>query len=113
MPYLSNSIAHWLGMTPADLFLYMFLPPLLLDSAVRTDYFIFKKVRRDQGPEHDEPRPLPQLIFHAVPSAPTNSLERTAPDLHVVTIARGCVANGARAHVFHLLTNSPALSLLP
>ena len=46
MPYLSNSIAHWLGMTPADLFLYMFLPPLLLDSAVRTDYFIFKKVCR-------------------------------------------------------------------
>ena len=45
MPYLSNSVAHWLGMTPADLFLYMFLPPLLLDSAVRTDYFIFKKVR--------------------------------------------------------------------
>ena len=44
VPYLSNSVAHWLGMTPADLFLYMFLPPLLLDSAVRTDYFIFKKV---------------------------------------------------------------------
>ncbi len=45
VPYLSNSVAHWLGMTPADLFLYMFLPPLLLDSAVRTDYFVFKKVR--------------------------------------------------------------------
>lgn len=44
IPYLSNAIAHWLGMTPADLFLYIFLPPLLLDSSVRTDYFVFKKV---------------------------------------------------------------------
>ena len=42
--YLGNAIALWLSMTPADLFLYVFLPPLLLDSAVRVDYFIFKKV---------------------------------------------------------------------
>lgn len=43
--YLGNAIALWLSMTPADLFLYIFLPPLLLDSAVRADYFVFKKVR--------------------------------------------------------------------
>ena len=48
IPYLSNSIALWLSITPADLFLYVFLPPLLLDSAVRIDYFVFKKVH-DQG----------------------------------------------------------------
>ena len=47
--YLGNAIALWLSMTPADLFLYIFLPPLLLDSAVRVDYFVFKKVRRVVG----------------------------------------------------------------
>ncbi len=40
---LSNAITLWLGIQPADVFLYVFLPPLLLDSAVRTDFFTFKK----------------------------------------------------------------------
>ena len=31
-------------MQPAEVFFYVFLPPLLLDSAVRVDYFLFKKV---------------------------------------------------------------------
>jgi hypothetical protein len=43
----SNGIAIWLGIEPADLFLYIFLPPLLLDSAIRVDAYIFKKVRQD------------------------------------------------------------------
>eukprot|EP00884_Botryococcus_braunii_P005640 jgi/Botrbrau1/15077/Bobra.0286s0006.2 len=43
--HFSNGIAIWLGIQPADLFLYIFLPPLLLDSAVRIDAYIFKKVR--------------------------------------------------------------------
>lgn len=42
---LSNSIALWLGIRPADIFLYIFLPPLLLDSAVRMDFFTFRKAR--------------------------------------------------------------------
>lgn len=41
---LSNGTSLWLGIEPADIFLYVFLPPLLLDSTVRTDYFTFKKV---------------------------------------------------------------------
>lgn len=41
---LSNGTTLWLGIEPADIFLYVFLPPLLLDSTVRTDYFTFKKV---------------------------------------------------------------------
>ena len=42
---LGNSIAWWLGIRPYELFLYVFLPPLLLDAAVRIDWFLFKKVR--------------------------------------------------------------------
>ena len=41
-----NAISLWLGMQPAEVFFYVFLPPLLLDSAVRVDYFLFKKVIR-------------------------------------------------------------------
>ncbi len=41
---LGNSIAWWLGIEPYELFLYVFLPPLLLDAAVRIDFFLFKKV---------------------------------------------------------------------
>lgn len=42
-----NAISLWLGMQPAEVFFYVFLPPLLLDSAVRVDYFLFKKVIPD------------------------------------------------------------------
>jgi hypothetical protein len=42
---LGNSIAWWLGIRPYELFLYVFLPPLLLDAAVRIDWFLFKKAR--------------------------------------------------------------------
>jgi hypothetical protein len=41
---LGNGIAIWLGIEPADLFLYIFLPPMLVDSAVRIDFYIFRKV---------------------------------------------------------------------
>lgn len=41
---LSNAFNVWIGIRPAKLFFYIFLPPLLLDSAVRIDFFIFKKV---------------------------------------------------------------------
>ena len=40
-----NALAMWLGIEPADLFLYIFLPPMLLDAAVRIDYFLLRKVR--------------------------------------------------------------------
>lgn len=41
---MGNGIAIWLGIEPADLFLYIFLPPMLVDAAVRIDFFIFRKV---------------------------------------------------------------------
>ena len=51
---LGNAAAIWLGIQPWELFFYIFLPPLLLDAAVRTDWFMFKKVgcgrhRKDQS----------------------------------------------------------------
>lgn len=42
---LGNSLAIWLGISPWQLFFYVFLPPLLLDAAVRIDWYLFKKVR--------------------------------------------------------------------
>ena len=42
---LGNSLALWLGMAPWQMFFYVFLPPLLLDAAVRIDWYMFRKVR--------------------------------------------------------------------
>lgn len=42
--HLSNATALWMGINPPDIFLYVFLPPLLLDSAIRIDFFTFRKV---------------------------------------------------------------------
>jgi hypothetical protein len=42
---LGNSLAIWLGISPWQLFFFVFLPPLLLDAAVRIDWFMFRKVR--------------------------------------------------------------------
>ena len=35
----------WLNIEPYELFFYVFLPPLLLDAAVKLDFFLFKKVQ--------------------------------------------------------------------
>lgn len=43
---LGNSIAIWLGISPWQLFFYVFLPPLLLDAAVRIDWYLFRKVSK-------------------------------------------------------------------
>jgi hypothetical protein len=42
--HFSNALTIWLGMHPSTIFFQIFLPPLLLDSAVRVDFFLFKKV---------------------------------------------------------------------
>ena len=39
-----NSFALFLGVEPAEIFLYVFLPPILFDAAVRIDFYVFKKV---------------------------------------------------------------------
>lgn len=41
---LGNSVALWLNIEPYELFFYVFLPPLLLDAAVKLDFFLFRKV---------------------------------------------------------------------
>lgn len=42
--HLGNSISLWLGIRPADVFLYVFLPPLLFFDSANLDYFVLKKV---------------------------------------------------------------------
>lgn len=42
---LGNAFSHWLGVNPPELFFYVFLPPLLLHSALCVDWFVFKKVK--------------------------------------------------------------------
>ncbi|KAL6780791.1 hypothetical protein ACKKBF_B11690 [Auxenochlorella protothecoides x Auxenochlorella symbiontica] len=41
---ISNAISIWLNIQPPDLFFYAFLPPLLVDSAIRIDFFMFRKL---------------------------------------------------------------------
>ncbi|KAL4430847.1 hypothetical protein ABPG75_006103 [Micractinium tetrahymenae] len=41
---LGNAISLWLGIQPPDLFFYAFLPPLLVDAALRLDWFVFTKL---------------------------------------------------------------------
>ncbi|EIE21844.1 hypothetical protein COCSUDRAFT_56295 [Coccomyxa subellipsoidea C-169] len=41
---VGNAFALFLGVEPADIFLYVFLPPILFDAAVRIDYYVFKKM---------------------------------------------------------------------
>lgn len=45
LEHVSNAVALWLGMRPADIFVYVFLPPFLLDLSVRIDFFMLKKAR--------------------------------------------------------------------
>lgn len=40
---LSNAIALWLQIQPPYLFWYAFLPPLLVDAAMRLDFYTFSK----------------------------------------------------------------------
>lgn len=41
---ISNAISLWLSIQPADLFLYAFLPPLLVETAIRIDFFVLSKI---------------------------------------------------------------------
>jgi hypothetical protein len=41
---VSNAISLWLGIQSPDLFFYAFLPPLLMDAALRLDFYLFKKI---------------------------------------------------------------------
>ena len=40
----SNASALWLGMRPADIFVFVFLPPFLYDLSSRIDFYMLKKV---------------------------------------------------------------------
>ena len=41
---VGNAFTLFLGIDPPDMLLYAFLPPLLLDAAIRLDWFSFRKV---------------------------------------------------------------------
>ena len=51
---LGNAFTLWLGIDPPEIFFYAFLPPLLLDSALSIDFFLFRKAR-EGGLPHIEP----------------------------------------------------------
>jgi len=48
---IGNGVALWLGIEPYELFFYIFLPPLLLDAALKIDWYIFKKVGGGAAPQ--------------------------------------------------------------
>ena len=52
---IGNGVALWLGIEPYELFFYIFLPPLLLDAALKIDWYIFKKVRTTGRPSTSPP----------------------------------------------------------
>ena len=70
LQHVSNAVALWLGMRPADIFVYVFLPPFLLDLSVRIDYFMFKKVRR-----HKAKRSLSAAV--SVPCGPAGAFAQS------------------------------------
>lgn len=41
---MGNAINLWLNIEPAELFLFGFLPPLLLESSMNIEFFLFRKV---------------------------------------------------------------------
>jgi len=41
---IGNAISLWLSIQPADLFLYAFLPPLLVETSIRLDFFNLSKI---------------------------------------------------------------------
>jgi len=41
---IGNAIALWLAIRPADLFFYAFLPPLIVEQAIRIEFYMFRKV---------------------------------------------------------------------
>lgn len=43
---IGNAFTVWLGVSPPEILLYGFLPPLLLDAAMSLDWFVFTKVAR-------------------------------------------------------------------
>ncbi|KAL6775937.1 hypothetical protein ACKKBG_A19155 [Auxenochlorella protothecoides x Auxenochlorella symbiontica] len=47
--HLGNAVSIWLGIQPPDLFLYVFLPPLLADAALRIRFSLFRKVALNIG----------------------------------------------------------------
>ena len=44
MLQVSNALALWLNIQPPFLFFYAFLPPLVVDSTIQIDFFLFRKL---------------------------------------------------------------------
>lgn len=90
MGHVNNAVNLWLGMRPADIFVFVFLPPFLLDLAVRIDFFMLKKVRHlrrhkhthsssSMGPQCAAPPCLPSCP----PRTHTHSLSMCAVGAHM------------------------------
>ena len=60
---IGNAVSLWLGIEPYELFFYVFLPPLLLDAALKIDWYIFKKVNARKS------RQLLNVGLHAAAAA--------------------------------------------
>lgn len=41
---IGNAVSIWLDIKPADLFFYAFLPPLIVEQAIRIEFFMFKRI---------------------------------------------------------------------
>lgn len=66
---LGNSLAIWLGISPWQLFFYGFLPPLLLDAAVRIDWYMFRKVRARRRQRRARRQPVTAAACSAAAAA--------------------------------------------
>lgn len=83
---VSNALSLWLSIEPPDVFLYVFLPPILVDSAVRLNFYIFRKVwMSPDGPA--AARWLPDLL---------SSSQKLLAMLAVLTFSAGCCQSAAR-----------------
>eukprot|EP00967_Tisochrysis_lutea_P008120 scaffold9695_cov31-Tisochrysis_lutea.AAC.2 len=88
VPNLCESGKAWKSgrmSSPSDIFFYIFLPPLLLDSAVRIDFYVFRKVQVYQAMRWFEPALL------------TNKQASSSPPLlDVKCLSRGWRGPGRR-----------------
>lgn len=67
---IGNAVSIWLGIEPYELFFYIFLPPLLLDAALKIDWHVFKKVRFRVQAYSPKPEPLhPELMYRTFATA--------------------------------------------
>ncbi len=107
---LGNSVSLWLNIEPYELFFYVFLPPLLLDAAVKLDFFLFKKVQL----HHTN-----HLTHHCTASSwqvtTFSWLFAGGSALHCARISGGCrkLCAADTCHAVHLSASYTRLAVAP